>query len=186
MKLMENPKLIERPGYLGRKKLERHKEWDEKFGAENWNFVWRFGDNFTDFLGACQIYEDAYFQDSFKREGLWELIFKNAKNVFDNTETNINSETDYEIQEAYSTHLQDIAVRRVGIRRGWKFEGNKLIQIRGPKSEGYALMPGIVPFHLPNLIGQPNIAPSWADSKSVEAFYQNNRWLSVISNSAHQ
>src|SRR3989344_2286815 len=182
MKLMENPKLIERPGYLGRKKLERHKEWDEKFGIGDWEFVWKFGNNFTDFLGACQIYEDAYFQDSFKREDLWRRIFENAHDVFDDAETNVNSELNYEIQEAYSTHLQDISVRRIGIRRGWKFKGNRLIQIRGQESEGYLLMPGNVPFHFPELIEQPNISPKWAQPESVEAFYQNNRWISLRTN----
>ena len=178
----ENVELIERPGYLGRKKQERHEEWDKEFGKNNWTFVWKFGERQLSFEEACLVYEDAYLRDSSdrKREKIWKDLFANARDVYDNSETNVNSSLDYTIQEAYSTHLQDIAIRRVGIRRGWKFKGEKLIQVRGPGSEGYLLMPGIVRFHSPKMIEMPdgvNLAPSWAHPKSVESFYQNNRWL---------
>jgi len=41
-------------------------------------------------------------------------------------------------------------------------------------------MPGIVPFHIPEMIIRPDILPSWADPNSVEAFYQNNKHLILI------
>lgn len=170
---------IERPGYLGKRKQEKYEEWDKKFGKGNWDLIWKWGEITLNFEEACRIYEDAYYNDSFKREGIWNVIFTVASDIYDNSETNVNSGSDYTIQEEPSTHLQDIAVRRVGIRRGWKFKGNRLVQIRGRRSEGYELMPGIVPFHLPYLIEHPNIAPNWADTKSVESFYQNNRWLAI-------
>src|SRR3990167_2717471 len=181
MNNLEDFELIERPGYLGRKKRERHEEWDRKFGKNNWTFVWKFGERQLSFEEACLVYEDAYLRDSSdrKREKIWKDLFANAWDVYDNSETNVNSGSDYTIQEAYSTHLQDIAIRRVGIRRGWKFKGEKLIQVRGSESEGYLLMPGIVRFHFPKMIKMPdgvNLAPSWAHPKSVESFYQNNRW----------
>lgn len=169
--------LIERPGFIGRKKEKKYKEWNEKFGREKWGFVWKWGELLIDFEQACLIYEDAYYKDSFEREDLWKHLFSKAKNFYDNAETNIKSGTDYLIQEAYSTHIQDISVRRIGIRRGWEMKGDKLIQIRGPESEGYKLMPGKVKFHEIEKIERPDILPFWAEPNSVEAFYQNNRWL---------
>lgn len=172
--------LIERPGYSGRKKFERIKHWNEQYGEGNWTLIWKWGELLLNFQQACLIYEDAYYHDSFIREELWKQIFQKAYDVFDNAETNIQSGLDYTIQEAYSTHLQDISVRRVGIRRGWKFHGDRLIQIRSKDTEGYLLSPGIVPFHIPEMIERPDILPSWAEPNSVEAFYQNNKWLTLL------
>ena len=171
--------LIERPGYSGKRKKERHEEWDKRFGKGKWRFIWSWGDILIDFEQACLIYEDAYFQDSFKREKLWKSLFSIASDFYDNAETNVNSRLDYNIQEAISTHIQDIAVRRVGIRRGWKCSGSRLVQIRGKESEGFHLMPGVVEFHLPRMIEKPYIQPKWASPTSVESFYQNNKWLAI-------
>ena len=173
-------RLIERPGYLGRKRDEMHERWNKEYGKSNWTFVWNFGERQLNFLEACRIYEDAYFMDSFAREPAWVWLFQNAKDVFDDAETNTTSSLDYQKQETNRTHLQDIAIRNVGRRRDWKFSGDRLIQVRGPESEGYIFTPGLVPFHLPKLIEQPNIAPKWAEPNSVESFYQNNRWLALV------
>jgi hypothetical protein len=172
-------RLIERPGYIGRKKEEKHAQWNKKYGEGNWKFIWRWGEILIGFEQACRIYEDAYYHDSFKREPLWKDLFSKAKDFFDNAESNVNSGLDYKIQEAYSTHIQDIAIRNVAWRRGWKMKGNRLIKVRGPESKGHELMPGKVRFHLPELIERPNLLPSWAEPNSTEAFYQNNRWLVI-------
>jgi hypothetical protein len=171
--------LVERPGYIGKRKAEKYAAWDAKHGKDNWIFAWKWGELLLDFEKACKIYEDAYFMDSLRREAEWLELFENARDFFDNAETNVNSGLDYKVQEAASVHIQDIAVRNVGMRRGWKCKGDRLIQIRGPESEGYWLMPGLVRFHMPHLIERPDILPSWANPDSTEAFYQNNRWLAL-------
>ncbi|MBL7058938.1 hypothetical protein ISS08_00605 [Candidatus Pacearchaeota archaeon] len=174
-------KLIERPGFLGKEKERKYLEWDERFGKDNWELGWKWGNIIIDFEWACKIYEDAYFFDSFNRERLWKKLFSQARDFYDNDKSNVQSRTNYLEQESSSTHIQDISVRRVGIRRGWERDGNELIQIRGPETKGYQLMPGIVKFHIPEMIESPNIVPDWADPLSVEAFYQNNRWLYIKS-----
>ena len=177
--ILEKIEMIERPGYIGKRKAERYAEYDGKYGKGNWKFMWEWGELFLDFVPACHIYTQAYLQDSFQREDLWKDLFGKALNFYDNNPSNVNSGLDFNIQEAASIHIQDIAARWVGLFRGWKFKGNRLIQIRGPESEGHLLMPGIVQFHKPELIVIPNIAPKWAAANSVESFYQNNRWLVV-------
>src|SRR4030042_5744519 len=172
MILTDKLELIERPGFLGRKRKENQEKWDLKYKPGKWQLVWKWGDFIIDFEEACKIYEDAYFMDSINREDIWKELFKRAKDFYDNAESNVNSRTDYTKQEAYSHHIQDIAARRVGIRRGWKMQGNRLIQIRGPETEGHQLMPGIVEFHFPKMIETPRIHPNWANPNSVESFYQ--------------
>lgn len=178
----EDFKILERPGYSGRQISERIKQWNEKYGKNNWDMKWKWGEIWLDFEGACRIYEDAYYEDSFNKEKIWKEIFSKAYDVYDNAETNIDSGFDYNIQEAFSTHIQDIAVRNVGKRRGWKFKGDELIQIRGPESEGYQLSPGRVPFHMPKMIIRPDIIPPWADPNSTEAWYQNAKYLVLLKN----
>jgi len=171
--------LIKRPGYVGKRKSERYRGWDEEFGKGNWELIWIFGESLLDFNQACMIYTDAYYHDSFKREKLWRKIFRIGEDVYDNSTSNVSSGLDFNVQEATSTHIQDIAVRWVGLRRGWTFQGNHFVQIRGPESEGYELTPGVVEFHEPELIIPPDISPKWASPSSVEAFYQNNRFLAI-------
>ena len=64
-----------------------------------------------------------------------------ACEVYDNSFTNIESGLDYNIQETYSTHLQDVFIRRALKILGKEFKGNHPIEIRGRghESEGYCL-----------------------------------------------
>ena len=46
-------------------------------------------------------------------------------------------------------------------------KGDRLIQIRGPESEGHLLMPGLVKFHEIGMIERPNIDSKWEDKDQV-------------------
>jgi len=118
----------------------------------------------------------------FKLSNLHKFI-NEAKNVYDIEEKDIESGFDYSKQQGNATHLQDIAIRRVVMRRGWKFKGKKLIQIRlgkEVKNKDWAneLDPGRLQFHLPELIKKPNLK-GWWDKDSVEDFYQSNKILQI-------
>jgi len=174
-----NWKELERPGFFGDKKDQIIDGYNQKYGKENWQLAWKFGQERISFLLACQIYEDAYFADSLNREDLWKKLTHDAKNIYDHKESNIFSGFDYSIQESPASHLQDIAIRRVVLRRSWQFEGDKLIQIRSHKEYwGRNLSPGKVQFHLPALIEKPNLE-GWWEKNSVEDFYQSNKYLFV-------
>tara|TARA_Y100000034_G_C6886703_1_gene407204 strand:+ start:1335 stop:1862 length:528 start_codon:yes stop_codon:yes gene_type:complete len=174
-------KIIGRPGFLGEKKEEKHREYDETYGADNWEMGWWWNERLINFETACQIYEGGYYHDSFNREELWEKLISKARDVYDHKESNIQSGLDYSIQEGTSTHIQDISIRNVVLKRGWEFEGKELIQIRGHSTYwGNNLSPGKVPFHLPDKIYKPNIE-GWWKVDSVEDFYQSNRVLIIKS-----
>jgi hypothetical protein len=184
-----------RPGYFGSKRSKVFGTLDHLFGEGNWRISWKWLGQNTDFKFACHLYEDAYYSDSSKREGLWRKLLEEASEVYDYKKEDISSGFDYEIQRGEATHLQDIAIRRVVARRGWKFKGKKPVQIRSHKSYlGSQLSPGKVPFHLPEHIiqglgtdseliekisGKNKPLVIWWDKYSVEDFYQSNKFLQV-------
>jgi hypothetical protein len=126
------------------------------------------------------FYERSYFEYLQYRPDDIDFICE-FRECYDNAETNIDSGLDYTKQEAFSTHIQDIAVRNVLRRLDVWFTGanGRLLQIRSRDSEGYRFGPGAVPFYAPALIEQPSLAPHWASKGSVEDFWQSNKFVWV-------
>ena len=69
-------------------------------------------------------------------------------------------------------------MRRCLMRLGTWFRGDHLVEIRGRDSEGFRLNPGQIPFHLPEMIVQPE-QTGWWEPGSVESFWQANKVLQV-------
>jgi hypothetical protein len=172
-------KTIDRPGFFGKKREEFYARYDSELGKDNWRLAWQWNNRTLPFIEACQRYEDGYFADSFEHEKIWRELASSARDVYDHAEADIESGLDYLIQRSNSTHLQDIAIRRVMRRRGIKFAGDELVQVR--KHEDYwggLLSPGKVRFHLPEHIVVPHLQ-GWWDENSIEDFYQSNKVLQV-------
>lgn len=181
-----------RPGYLGSKRDEMYSGWDHLYGRGRWMLGWKLRQElYTDYLGACALYEDAYFifLTRVTPETLESLI-RRASNVYDVDPSDVDSKLDYHVQQHGRTHVQDIAIRRVLIRLGRWFQGDQCIQIRFHKQIpgkspvdrlSLLLNPGSVPFHMPELIEWPfgSGTTEWYQSHSVEAFYQFNKHLLV-------
>ncbi len=175
--------LNQQVGYLGSKRDEKYRLWDQSYGPGNWHLIWKFGRCNLDFIQACQIYEDAYFIFLKNNRLILKDLVSSASDVYDDHPSNVHSGLDYTIQETVHTHLQDIAIRRSLFRLGTVFEGQELIQIRdsrGTHPLSLTLSPGRVPFHQPELIIQPELT-GWWQLGSVESFYQSNRFLQVKS-----
>lgn len=178
---MDKWRTIERPGYLGKHRNEKFKEWNEKYGEGNWRLVWKVSETFVDLLGVCTLYEDAYFEFLKNNPEILQQLINEASNVYDDEPSNVNSGFDYTKQETPRTHLQDIAIRRSLIRMGLWFRGKELIRIRQEKGThplSMTLSPGRVPFHRPELIEKPEIERWWHPG-TVESFYQSNRFLQI-------
>lgn len=185
---------VERPGYFGRRRDERICELNQRFGAGSWMLMWEAGGSLFDFFNACRyLYEESYFQYFKDRPAEIDFVCS-FHECYDNALTNVASGLDYMKQEAYSTHIQDIALRNVLRRLGRWFTLNKTselsaflpgvlpgtashLQIRSKDSAGYRFGPGNIPFAWPQIITQPSLAPSWAKQKSVEDFWQSNKWV---------
>ena len=170
---------VERPGQTGFRKQEILAERNEKYGEGNWRIFWRWNEIYLDKLTAFHICEDAYFNDSLQRPDVWKRLLDEAKDVYDVKPEEVDSGTDYGVQLGY-TRFHDICIRRVLMRRGWRFHGREIVQIRYDKespnwySENFD--PGKVRFHMPELIVKPSLE-SWWDEDSVEDFYQSNKVL---------
>ncbi len=174
---------VERPPYLGKRREEKFKQWDDQFGQGNWRLAWKVGEISVDLLGACALYEDGYFQFLLNNPEILQQLINEASEVYDDQLSNINSGFDYLKQETDRTHLQDIAIRRSLIRMGLWFKGQQLIRIRqeqGTHPLSITLSPGRVPFHRPDLIEQPELL-RWWHPHTIESFYQSNRYLQVRS-----
>jgi len=175
-----NWKTVNRPGYFGRSKDRIHAEYNERYGEGNWRTAWQFGRQTLEYLVAVQLYEDGYYNDSFSRSTVWNELVHTARDVWDYEESDILSKFDYSVQNGPATHLQDIAIRRVVMRRGWEFEGDQLVRIRHHNTYwGSLLSPGMVPFHLPGKIVQPPLK-SWWQPGTIEDFWQSNKVLQII------
>lgn len=178
---------VERPGYFGKRRDTMYVRYDAEYGPGNWRLVWVVRgfqdapDLTFDFAQACKVlYEESYVRYLIDRPSDLDFICEFV-NCIDNSPTNVHSGLDYTIQEASSTHIQDIAVRNVLDRLGRKFTGKReeLLIIRSADSNGFRFGPGNVPFYAPDAVTQPSKCPSWAQPFSVEDFWQSNKWLQV-------
>lgn len=199
-------KVVNHPGFLGKKRDAFVKEMDTTLGYGRWRFAWEVGENLLEFHEAIMLYEDAYY---FAITGLpvadkpysrgkkveWSAVLTSVpemypllnqimeyQEIYDNATSNIESGTDYSIQENGSNHYQDISVRRVLVRTGRWFRGGKkeLLHVRHSSKQklGRSLSPGSVPFHIPHLIGQPELKGWWMEG-STESWWQTSKVLVV-------
>ena len=178
---MADWKSVCRPGYFGRRRDAIQLGYDREYGPGNWRLAWVVDGIEYDFVGACKsLYEESYYL--FLRDKPDDLDFIcSFAECMDNAVSNIQCGLDYTIQEAYSCHIQDIAIRNVLNRLGRKFLGTKdeLLIIRSSDSSGFRFGPGNVPFFAPELIPQPSKCPKWANEGSVEALWQSAKTLQV-------
>jgi hypothetical protein len=183
----EKWKRIGRPGYFGRRRDEKIKQLNEDFGKDEWKLVWVIDVDFLggevhyDFEQACKKLYEASYLKWFQENPLEIDLVCSYGECIDNAPTNVDSGLDYMKQEAFSTHIQDIAVRNVLAKMGRKFEGpkDKILVIRSQDSNGFKYGPGNIPFSEPWLIAQPSKCPKWANAGSVEDFWQSNKWIMI-------
>lgn len=174
--------IIERPGYLGKKRDEIYSSWDNLYGKDNWKLGWQWGTDRVSRDIAIRIYEQAYYVFFKSNHRMLEWIINTASDVYDTAPSNVQSGLDYNIQETPNTHIHDISIRRAIMRLGEKFKGDHLVHVRWKDSEGYEINPGIVPFHRPNLIINEELKNYgglglWWFPGTIEDFYQKNKLL---------
>ncbi len=171
--------VIDRPGYFGRHREERHEQFNRQYGQFGWRLAWLVDDLVYSFEMAVMLYEDSYRRFLTAEPAVRYQLVNEASNVYDDAQTNVLSGLDYGEQETGRTHLQDIAIRRVLVSLGYWFKGDTLIRIRdkdGSHPLSMELSPGRVPFSQPELIKKPQLE-GWWQPNSVESFYQSNKVL---------
>lgn len=163
-------------------------------GLELWRIAWEVNGHTLERPEALQLYEDAYYEHFRDKPDLLAWLTTNYADVYDTAPSNIQAKCKYEHQETESNHIHDIAIRRAVLRKGAKFTGTGVLEVRGNTEGGRLLSPCKIPFHLPHLIyqgetlyqGKPRDFiehPPWWDRRgvpnSVEKFYQQNKVLQV-------
>lgn len=171
--------IIERPGYFGKSRDRKIKNYNRLYGENNWTLIWKLNHTLLTFEQACkQCYEESYYQ--YLQNSPQDLKYIcSFKECYDNDISNIDSGTDYLKQESNCTHIQDIAIRNVLKRLNLSFSGTELLQIRSHDTNGFRFNPGNIPFFLPDLIIKPSLRPKWSKVNSVEDYWQSNKYLGV-------
>jgi len=184
----------DRPGFFGRNRDKIIAGYNQEYGEGLWRLMLAAvpDDGYSatvmyDFESACKsFYEYSYYEYLRDHVEMVDELCKYSE-CYDNAETNVKSGFDYTVQEAFSTHIQDIAVRNALKRLGRSFakEGPLLkirggaVSIGGTMNLGEALSPANVPYHDVGDIIQPSKCPIWANEGSVEDFWQSNKVLQV-------
>ena len=172
-----------RPGYFGRRRDAIVRELTDKYGDGNWQLRWVTGAFPAGlfFAEACITQYEFSYIDWFRDHPVELDCICSYGECIDNAATNVQSGLDYMKQEAFSTHIQDIAIRNVLNFYGRKFEGPKdrILVIRSADSAGYKYGPGNIPYFNPANIVQPSKCPKWANPGSVEDFWQSNKFVYV-------
>ena len=172
------------PGYFGADRDGRYRQFDLRYGEGNWAVGWKDGDRYLPFAEAMIAhYERSYEAFLGEHPEILDQLEAFA-NVYDDAESNVNSDLDYLAQETEHTHVQDIAIRRCMANRGRWFQGTELLQIRdevGSHELSLTLSPGRIPFHDPSEIRERAEADpqQWWQAGSVEDWYQSNKTLLV-------
>lgn len=174
-------KTTKRLGYFGKHRDELHRQYNKIYGKNHWRIAWMVNKKIFSQEEIVLLYEDSYYNFFKKHPKILHQLISEAKNVYDDAVSNINSGLNYSKQETCRTHYQDVAIRRCVLRVGLKFKGRKLIQIRDYKGKhplSLKLSPGRIPFHLPKLIKKPELT-GWWQPGSLESFYQSNKILQI-------
>jgi hypothetical protein len=186
--LLEVNEGVVRPGFLGKQRLEFTERMNELFGAGKWSMQHVIKGRLFEPEVAWKHYEDAYVHFFKHNPDKLKWLTENYSDVIDNAPSNVDSGSDYHIQEVPERghHIHDIAIRRAVARCEATFKGEKPLIVRGKYvdkklAEGYFLSPGEVPFHRPELIPQhPFVGRKpWWQPNSIEEFYQQTRRLVV-------
>lgn len=168
----------DRPGYAGRRAARLRRDLVRTYGPGNTRIVYLWEGQTISRDEALELYTEGYVQHLAQNPELLDWLVASASDVYDISPRDVESGTDYHVQKETATHLQDIAVRIAVERLGRQFEGSELIQIRGKRSRGAMLSPGIVPFHRPQSIQQPELRGWWKPG-TIESFWQSNKLLQV-------
>jgi hypothetical protein len=170
--------IVEYPGYFGYKKAKLMNDFLARYGE--FQIAWEVNKHLLCRQSALQLYENAYFQYLNDNPELTDWLINTAADIYDTSPGNVKSGIDYSYQNDFTpNHYHDIAIRRCLVRMNKWFKGKHYLEIRRLSSEGYVLNPGIIPFHKPDLIHQPEWKSNWIIPGSIESFWQSNKVIVI-------
>lgn len=183
-------KTRERPGYLGKRKDEMYRYWDQKYGKDNWRIVHEVG------TGEVFSYEDISWKVYVPGYVKYFLDHKNeAVFITDNYAYGYDKDlcTRDQAFDIHAFHEKPTIVNQfhhvafnvaLEYYLGLKFKGVKPLQVREGKPgtpdseqpEGFLWSPGRIKTIRPDLIPNYNLN-GWWQPDSIEATYQLSKVL---------
>ncbi len=171
-------------GYLGSRRNEIRKRYDENIGEGNWRVVWgdKQSKKIYDFYRMCEYYRRSYFEFLKERPDILEFLQLNCANVCTWDDSDRFAGCNYLDQNGEKTQLLAITIRNVMVDLKLEFYGQGIIYLMGSRMSHEIckeLHPKKVPFCKPEMIFFPHYEEIEKEPFSVEDFYQNNRFLQI-------
>ena len=169
-----------RPGLFGVEREKRISEYNEQYGADNWEIGWKFDSRILNLDSALRLYEMSYHISFLGNRIVWDDLIKKAEEIWVEDKSDVDSGYDYAMQKAPAAHYEDIAIRRVLQANGKKFKGEELVRVRGDSDClcGRLLSSMYVPFVAPSYIEELRL-DGWWKKNTVEDFWQSNKIILV-------
>lgn len=160
--------IIEKVGRAGGKKQreEKQKEWDKKYGKNNWSIGYFYDNKFyTREEALIEFYDKSYYEFLKKNPKIVEEICKRAKTLYNP-----------HARHTTGIDLQSPSVQKAIDRLGKKLEGNEELAVGvWGTNKGYKYPQ--ISFKL-----DPYRVPLWCDKTiNLESFWQEYKYL-VINN----
>ena len=139
---------------------------------------WKLDKEYISFFEAAALLEEAYMHGVKGREKALSTLGLVAKDVYVNKLADARAGTDYSLRQSTSGNLQDIVLRNVFKKNGWKFNGLFYVQINEQNEDCWSMLaPGNMPFHKPELIEHHSKRkyPEYCRDGSVLDFWISNK-----------
>src|SRR5258706_1802030 len=183
---------VEHPGYLGKRKDEKYKEWNEKYGEEKWRIVNETATreifSYEDII--YKVYVPGYVQYFLKNPE--EAIFITDNFSYGYDKDLCSREQAFDIYALYNKEGVANQFHHTALNialeyyLGIKFKGDRPIQIREGKPgtsdseqpEGFRWSPGRIMSARLDLIPKIELNKWWS-SGTIEDFYQSSKALQI-------
>jgi len=177
---------IGRPGWFGEERNRILDEYDQLYGHGNWRIRHQLGSRTMDFDESVKIYELCYELDFLHpdRRYIWNELIDKSKEVWTEQWSDLESGTNYYLQNALAAHYEDVAIRRILHKYDLKFKGKNLTRIRADSDDlvGRVLSSIHIKFIYPEYI-EDTIDDQfhWWDRHkgSLECFWHLNKILQI-------
>lgn len=184
----------EHPGYLGKKRTDAMKEWDRKYGTDNWRLIhWQTADGrMLTYDQVFQVYVEGYEKYFREHQNEAEYLVQNYAYGYDldpiTPEQAFDPHALYDkpgIRNQFHNVAFNIAIESV---TGRQFQGVEPIQVREGKPgtpdeeqpAGFRWSPGRIPCTNPQIIPPVTLSSEqWWQSGTIEDFYQRAKVLEV-------
>jgi hypothetical protein len=184
---------VERPGYLGKKKDETFRLWNEKYGEGGWRIVNEManGEIFSHEDIIWKVYVPGYVAHFLKNPDQAKFITDNYSYTYD--KDLVTKEQAFDIYALYNkpgvaNQFHNVALNlALEYYLGYQFKGARPLQVREGKPgtpdseqpEGFMWSPGRILSVRPDLIPAVDLQGAWWGKGSIEDLYQKSKALQI-------